>query len=99
MFTATSRYYPLELAIFTTADGREIGYKRRRFLPDPSAMQILAEVIVTQGDRLDLITAKTLGEPEQFWRLCDANGAMNPFDLTIEIGRRLRIPLPQFENR
>jgi len=99
MFTYASRYYTLETVTHTTADGREIVYTRRRFLPDPSAMQILAEVVVTQGDRLDLITARTLGDPEHFWRVCDANSAMNPFDLTEEIGRRLTIPLPQFENQ
>ena len=74
-------------------------YKRRRFLPNPAALQVLAEVVVAQGDRLDLITARTLGDPEHFWRVCDANNATNPFDLTSEIGRRLRIPLPQFENQ
>jgi len=99
MFTHTSRYYSLETVTLTTSDGREIAYKRRRFLPNPSDMQFVAEVVVTQGDRLDLITARTLGDPEHFWRICDANNGMNPFDLTSEIGRRLRIPLPQFENQ
>ncbi len=99
MFSHTSRYYSLETVTHTTTDGREIAYKRRRFLPNPAALQVLAEVVVTQGDRLDLITARTLGDPEHFWRVCDANNGMNPFDLTSEIGRRLRIPLPQFENQ
>ena len=40
------------------------------------------------GDRLDLITARTLGDPEQFWRICDANDALDPDDLA-EPGRRL----------
>jgi hypothetical protein len=99
MFTFTSRYYNLEMTTRTTPDGREIIYTRRRFLPDPAAMQITAEVVVAQGDRLDTITARTLGDAEHFWRICDANSAMNPFDLTEEIGRRLGIPLPQFENQ
>ena len=98
MFTHTSRYYTVETVTFASADGREHPYKRRRFLPNPADMQILAEVTVTQGDRLDIITAKTLGDPEQFWRICDINNAMNPSDLTSEIGRKLNIPLPQFEN-
>lgn len=99
MFTHTSRYYTLETVTRTTTDGREFAYKRRRFLPNPLDMQILAEVVVPQGDRLDLITAKSLGDPEHFWRVSDINNAMNPFDLTSEIGRRLRIPFPQFENQ
>lgn len=95
MFEHTSRYYNLETAQFTTPDGRRIAYKRRRFLPQGKDMLLLAEVTVTGGDRLDLITATNLGDPEQFWRVCDANDAMNPEEVTAEIGRTLRIPLPQ----
>jgi hypothetical protein len=98
MFTHTSRYYSVETVTFSTVSGREYRYKRRRFLPNPADMHILAEVTVTQGDRLDTITAKSLGDPEQFWRICDINNALNPAGLTSEIGRKLNIPLPQFEN-
>ena len=95
MFEPTSRYLPLETATVTTPDGRADAYKRRRFLPQGEAMPLLVEVVVAQGDRLDLMTARTLGDPEQFWRVCDANNAMNPPDLTAELGRTLRIPIPQ----
>jgi hypothetical protein len=95
MFDFTSRYYAIETAVHIAPDGREIAYKRRRILPQGENMPLLAEVVVAQGDRLDLITARTLGVPEAFWRVADANNAMNPFDLTEEPGRRLRIPLPQ----
>jgi hypothetical protein len=50
---------------------------------------------VTQGDRLDNVTARYLGDPEAFWRICDANNAMRPNELTETIGRRLRITLPE----
>jgi hypothetical protein len=30
-----------------------------------------------------------------FWRICDANGAMQPEELTQTVGRRLRITLPE----
>jgi nucleoid-associated protein YgaU len=56
---------------------------------------VLAEHMVTEGERLDQITARYLGDPEQFWRVADANNAMRPDDLTAEVGRTLRIPLPQ----
>jgi nucleoid-associated protein YgaU len=45
---------------------------------------------VKQSDRLDLIAARTLGDPLLFWRIADANDAMNPFDLLTR--RALRIP-------
>jgi hypothetical protein len=50
---------------------------------------------VTEGERLDNITARYLGDPEQFWRVCDANNAMRPEELTETIGRKLRITLPE----
>ncbi len=96
MFEQRSRYYALDDVSLTTTDGRIIAYKRRRFLPDGEKMPLLVEVTVTEGDRLDLITARTLGDPEQFWRICDANNTMNPSDLTAETGRVLRVPVPQF---
>ena len=45
--------------------------------------------------RKRLITARTLGQSEQFWRVADANDAMNPPELTAEIGRILRVPVPE----
>lgn len=95
MFSHTSRYYNLQTVHMTTTDGREIVYVRRRFLPQGDEMPLLVEVPVMQNDRLDLITHRTLGAPEQFWRVCDANNAMNPIDLTTEIGERLRVPIPE----
>lgn len=94
MFDPKSRYYSLETATRTTPDQRTVRYVRRRFLPTAEAMPTLVEVVVNQGDRLDLITARTLGDPEQYWHICDANTAMNPADLTAEPGRRLRVALP-----
>ena len=95
MFDPASRYYTVETVQLTAPDGRVVSYKRRRFLPQGEAMPLLVEVIVTEGDRLDVITARTLGDPEQFWRVADANDAMNPADLTAEVGRALRVPIPQ----
>ncbi len=96
MFDIPSRYASIETATLTDRDGRIMTYLRRRFLPLPEAFSAAAEVTVAQGDRLDLIAARTLGAPELFWMLCDANAAMNPFDLTgeAEIGRKLRVPVP-----
>jgi hypothetical protein len=96
VFEHTSRYFALETTTLTTPDGRMVVYKRRRFLPQGENIPLLVEVTVIQGDRLDLITARTLGDPEQFWRVCDANNAMNPFALTAEPGGTLRVPVPQF---
>jgi hypothetical protein len=97
MFDSASRYAPIETAIMVMPDGRRVAYVRRRFLPQGRALPTLVEVAVEQSDRLDLITGRTLGDPEHFWRVCDANNAMNPFELTAEeaVGRFLRVPVPQ----
>jgi hypothetical protein len=95
LFPPTSRYHNFETATLNTADGWEIVYLKRRFVPGPDNFTLLQEHLVVEGDRLDNITAHYLNDPLQFWRVCDANAAMNPPDLTAEIGRRLRITLPE----
>ena len=95
MFEPTSRYYLLENALYSDQHGHYITYKRRRFLPRGEQMPLLTEVSVMPGDRLDLIAARTLRAPDHFWRICDANNAMRPDELTETIGRRLRITLPE----
>jgi hypothetical protein len=94
-FQPTSRYFGAETATIETPDGKTIVYLKRRFVPPPERFSLLQEHVVTQGERLDNITARYLGDPEQFWRVCDANGAMRPDELTETIGRRLRITLPE----
>ena len=95
MFDSSSRYAAVETATLRDVDGRVVAYVRRRFLPQGAGLPLLIEVDVVQGDRLDLITARTLGDPEAFWRICDANNALDPAELTRAPGRRLRVPLPQ----
>ena len=95
MIEPGSRYYGLPTAQATRADGVEVTYVRRRFLPQGERLATLLEVTFSDGDRLDLIAARTIGAPEHFWRICDAENAMNPFDLEGQPGRALRVPLPQ----
>lgn len=95
LFPPTSRYHNIDTGTLTQADGTELLYLKRRFVPSPDRFTVLQEHVVTQGERLDNITARYLGDPLQFWRICDANNAMNPPDLTTEVGRRLRIAMPE----
>jgi hypothetical protein len=96
MFEPTSRYYDLETVKMTVGDEgqRVISYKRRRILPTGETMTTLVEHTVTQGDRLDNLAARYVGDPEQFWRICDANDVLRPEELTEEIGRIVKIGLP-----
>ena len=91
----TSRYFPVGTAVYVTPAGEEIAYLRRRFIPPPEAFQLLHLYSVVEGDRHDTMAARLLGDPEQFWRLCDANAVMRPEDLSHPPGRRVRVTLPE----
>ena len=91
MFTTTSRYASVADAIYRDASGRQFSYKLLRLIP--SAPTLLAHTVV-QEDRLDLLAATFFTDPEQFWRICDANLAIRPDDL-LQIGFRLQIPMVQ----
>ncbi len=93
-FPPGSRYHDIDVAQLTLPDGRTMTYLRRRFVPPPESFALLREHVVRAGERLDNIAAAYLGDPEQFWRIADANGAFAPEELTDEAGRRLRITLP-----
>ena len=96
LFPPTSRYQGIAVAVLTPpAGGDPVVYLRRRIVPAPERFVTLLEHVVTQGERLDTITAQNLGDPEQFWRVCDANRALRPEELTETLGRRLRITLPE----
>ena len=94
-FAPTSRYHGIETARYTAADGRTIVYVRRRFLPQPDRFELLQWITVVAGERLDNLAARHLGDPEQAWRIADANGAMHPEALVVVPGERLRITLPE----
>ena len=95
IFPPNSRYALTPTATWVRTDGTPVTYLTRRFVPAPENLALLQWHRVTQGERLDNIAAKYLGDPEQFWRLCDANRALRPDELTETIGKSLRITLPE----
>ena len=74
MFEPSSRYANIEDASLRVRDREgksgDVPYKRRRFISLPEGQTTLVEHAVTQGDRLDNLTARYLGGPTQFWRVC-----------------------------
>jgi hypothetical protein len=91
----TSRYYGLPVLKLGAGTDHETAYLARRFVPPSSQFAFLRTHIVTEGERMDLVAARELGDAQAFWRVCDANDAKNPDDLTAVPGRGLRIALPQ----
>ncbi len=94
MFEHTSRYYHLTDRVYETAGGRQIVYRTRRFVPKQQAGPVIAEAMTVAGERPDLLATRTIRQPELFWRLCDANQVMNPFELASGERRRVRVHLP-----
>jgi hypothetical protein len=87
VFTPGSRYAALETATVTLRqpDGSErtVRYVRRRLLPPIDEHTTLVEHTVAAGERLDLLATRYLGDPTQFWRLCDASGVLRPEELEV----------------
>ena len=94
-FPPNSRYHDIEIVRRKLADGIQRAWLARRLPPDPDSLSAIHEHQVADGDRLDNLAALLLGDPELFWQICDANRAMRPEALVEEIGRPLRITLPQ----
>lgn len=95
VLAANSRYQGIPTATLEAPDGKTIIYLRRRFIPAPERFALLQEHTIVERDRLDNIAAHYLGDPELFWRLCDANRALHPDELTATIGSRMRITMPE----
>ncbi len=96
-FPTDSRYYGFGVQYYSTPNGQVIAYLARRIVPQPGAPNFatINQYTVRQGDRLDLIAAKYLGDPLMAWLICDANGAIRPQDLIATPGRVLAITTPQ----
>jgi hypothetical protein len=94
LFAPASRYYGLDVDEIVV-QGIVVLYLLRRFVPPPERFQLLQEHTVTQAERLDNVAAHYLGDPTMFWRLCDANRAMRPDELTETTGQKLRITMPE----
>jgi hypothetical protein len=95
-FPPTSRYAQVGVTAWDPGDGTPpVPYLRRRLCPRPEAFALLHELRVHEGDRRDLLAARHLGDPELWWRIADANGALDPRGLTEVPGRVVRITLAE----
>ena len=99
MFSASSRYagLPTSTLTVTGADGKpqEVTYVRRRLLPRLADLTVLSHHTVEPGERLDHLAARYVGDPAQFWRLCEATEVLRPAELeqpgtTIPVSMPLR---------
>ena len=90
-----SRYRGLDLQSAVDASGRAVVVVARRFLPQPESLAQVGMVTVKAADRLDIIAAQQMDDARWWWRIADANGAIDPSELTADPGTSLRLTLPQ----
>ncbi len=93
-FPPNSRYHDLPLRVRIAADGSVETYVGRRIIPATDRYGVFARHRVTATERIDGIAADMFGDPEQYWKICDANGDADPARSTEPEGRLLVIPLP-----
>lgn len=93
-YAPNSRYYNLVPRSSTEADGMVVSFSPRRIIPAMERYQVLDRHRCIGTDRIDGVAAAYFGEPEQYWRICDANGDVDPSAACTRPGRLLVIPLP-----
>lgn len=91
-YPSTSRYHDAEIGVHRMPDGSEVRYTKRRLLP-PLDAEEPARHTVSAGERPDHLAQRYFGDPEQWWRIADANPVLDPAELTQEPGREIEIPL------
>lgn len=89
MFDPTSRYAPVADYNVTDDQGRMVTIKKVRYIAPVDAPVTHR---VSQPDRPDLLGFQYYQAPEHFWRIADANSAMDPAELVAEPGQRIKIP-------
>lgn len=94
-FPDNSRYHGVAITTLEQDNREPIAYLKRRFVPPPQNFAVIQEHSVVEGDRVDNLAAQYLGDPELYWRLCDANGVMRPDELTENAGDKVAITLPE----
>jgi len=94
-FDAASRYRNVPIALHVRrASEPPIPYVRRRFIPQRREIAVAVELVISAGDRPELLATRTLGDPLLYWRVADSNTVTDPFELTDTPGARVAIPTP-----
>jgi hypothetical protein len=89
MFANGSRYKNMATYEVTDAKGRTV---RAVVTPLPTRPSLAGEYVLLEGERLDHLTSRFLGDATAFWRICDANNVMHPDELVM-VGRPVLIPV------
>ncbi len=80
-----SRYGRADILELELSNGQTVSYSAPRIIPivDQSGARTLQR---PTPDRIDRLGGRAFGDPTQFWRLCDANDALDPLEFGGETG-------------
>jgi nucleoid-associated protein YgaU len=88
VFLESSRYAKVRQVDALAADGRTVSALGLRRIPPTGG----EPYVVTGSDRLDLIAQRVDGDGTRWWRVADANTALDASALTAEMGAVIEIP-------
>lgn len=94
IFPPNSRYARDAIRETTLTDGTVRDFVGRRIIPRTERFQALDRHRADGDERIDALSAERYGDPELYWRICDANGDADPGLACRPAGRLLVIPLP-----
>jgi hypothetical protein len=89
----SSRYLGTPIEMLTLPDGTQVAYLQRRIIPQAQIYASVQNYSVVDGDRLDNLSFRFLGDSILYWMICDANAASDPDSLTNQIGSTILMPL------
>lgn len=88
-FFKGSRYEQVGEVESADARGRNVRYKRTRFITDPAVGGVH---LVNDDERLDRLAFAAYGDVERWWLIADANAALWPGDVLAEPGSVIDMP-------
>ncbi|HEY0012012.1 MAG TPA: hypothetical protein VGB79_04075 [Allosphingosinicella sp.] len=94
MFTLKSRYAGQPVFETDRGDGVRVRYVAPRLLPEPADHGVATRHRTIEGDRLDLLAWRHLGNPAAWWMIADANRVAHPGELPGAPGDAVVIPVP-----
>jgi len=89
----SSRYYGANTLEYVGHDGVAVRYLARRIVPQPGVYTSTQTYSVSEGDRIDNLSSKYLGDPLLYWMIADVNSVMDAESLTQTPGKNMQLPL------
>ncbi|AGP41503.1 hypothetical protein [Sorangium cellulosum] len=88
MIDKTSRYAKVPSFVAKDGAGAELTVLELRETPKATGVFFHTP---SEGERLDHLAHRYYRDPKRFWKICDASGELDPFDVIMP-GRPVLIP-------